>query len=157
MRLNTSLEEIDRLWSVSIDGNLLATSVVHLRHLVNMRNNIAQELHQTANTHILACTNAEYREDAASNQSLADTLAKLVLCKCLSLKELLHQSLVILSSSLNESLVKLHSLIHLLSRNILNGRSTTIWSPRILLHQQDIDERIEVWSFIERILYRCNL
>ena len=140
MRLYASLEEINRLRTVGIDSNLLTTSVVYLWHLVNVRNHVAQELHQATYTHILACTNAEYREDATSNQTLADTLTQLVLCKSLCLKELLHQALVILGSGLYESLVKFHRLVHLLCWDFLDGRSTTVRSPRVFLHEEHVDE-----------------
>ena len=140
MRLYAGLEEINRLRTVGIDSNLLATSVVYLWHLIYVRHYVAQELHQTANAHVLACTNAEYWVNAASNKSLADALTQFVLSKSFCLKELLHQSLVILGSSLYESLVKLHSLIHLLSWDFLDGRSTTVRTPRILLHEKHIDE-----------------
>ena len=129
MWLNACLEEINRLRSVSINRHFLTTCVVNLRHLVNERNDVAKELHQTADTHTLHRTYAEYREDRTGNKSLTYTLTHLVLCQSLCLEELIHKSLVILSSSLHESLVHLHRLIHLLCRNLLYSRSTAFRSP----------------------------
>ena len=63
MWLYACLEEINRLWSIYIDRHFLTTCIVNLRHLVNERNNVAKELHQTTDTHTLNCTNAEYWED----------------------------------------------------------------------------------------------
>ena len=129
MWLHTSLEEIQRLRTVRIRSNLFATSVVQLRHLANERNYITQEFHQAAYTHILACANAEYWEYRACNQTLADTLAKFIFGKSFLFEEFLHQSLIVLGSSLNESLVELHGFVHFFCRDILNGRSATLRLP----------------------------
>ena len=129
MWLNTCLEEIEGCRTVSNNRNLLATCIVNLRHLIDERNDIAKELHQAAHTHVFSCTDTEHREDGACDEALAYTLAHLVLCELLCLEEFLHQCIVVLSGSLYESLVHLCCLFHLLSRDILNDRSTTFWLP----------------------------
>ena len=123
------LEEIYRLRTIGVDSNLLTASVVHLRHLIYVRYYVAQELHQTAYAHVLTCADAEEWEYAASHQTLADALTELILCQGLCLEELLHQSLVILCSSLYESLVQLHRLVHLLSRDVLDDWRTALGLP----------------------------
>ena len=135
MWLHTCLEEVNAFRTSSIRSNLLTTGIVQLWHLADERHHIAQEFHQAAHTHIFSCTNAEHGEDAAGYQSLTDALAQLVFGKTLALEKFLHQALIILGSSLNESLVQLHGLVHLLFRNLLNDRSTTFWLPGIFLHQ----------------------
>ena len=135
MWLQASLEEVNTLWTVGIRCNLFTTGIVQLRHLAYERNHIAQELHEAVNAHRLTGANAEYREDAAGNQTLADTLAEFILCQALALEEFLHQALVVLGSSLNECSMKFHCLIHFLFRNILDDRCTAFWFPGIFFHQ----------------------
>ena len=129
MWLHTSLEEVERLWAVGVRSNLLTTCVMQLWHLADERYYVAKELHKSPDTHVLARTNAEYREDGAGYESLAYSLTELVLRKRLLLEELLHQSFVVLGSSLNKSPVQFHGLVHLLGRNILDDRSTTLGFP----------------------------
>ena len=102
---------------------------MNLWHLVNERNDIAKELHKSADTHALACTYAEYWEYRTCNKTLADTLTQFVFCQSLCLEVFLHQTLVILSGSLNKSSVKLHCLVLLLSRDFLDSRRTAFRSP----------------------------
>ena len=135
MWFQACLEEVNTLRTIGIRSNFLTTGIMHLRHLAYERNNVAQELHQAVNAHRLACANAEYREDAASYQSLADTLTKFILCQAFTLEEFLHQALVVFGSSLNECSMKFHCLVHFLLRNILDDRSTAFWFPGIFFHQ----------------------
>ena len=135
MRLHTSLEEVNTLRTITVWRNLLTTCIMQLWHLAYERNYIAQELHQAVNTHRLTCTDAEHREDATGNQSLADTLAKFIFSQALAFEEFLHQSLIVLGSSLNESCMKFHGFFHFLFRNIFYNRSTALWLPRIFFHQ----------------------
>ena len=135
MRFHTSLEEIQTLWSSGVRSNFLTTGIMHLRHFAYKRNNVAQELHQAVNAHRLTCTNAEHREDATGNQSLADALAKFIFCQTLALEELLHQSLIVLGCSLYKSRMKFHGFLHFFFWNIFNNRSTALRLPRIFFHQ----------------------
>ena len=157
MWFHTRLEEVERLWTITVWRNLLTTSIMNLRHLVNERNNITQELHQTTNTHALTCTYAENREDRTGNKTLTNTCTQLIFCQCFLFKELLHQALIILGSSLNECFMKFHSLIHLVSRNVLNNRFATFWLPTVFLHQQNINQTVETRTCFDRILYRNTL
>ena len=69
------------------------------------------------------------------------------------LEELLHQSFVVLGSSLYESLVHHLRLFLLFCRNILDGRRATVGSPCKFLHQYYIDERVKVGTCLYRVLY----
>ena len=129
MRLYACLEEIERCRTCGIGSDLLATGVAYLRHLAHERNNIAQELHQTAHTHILACADAEHGEDRTGYQTLADTFAHLVLSEALALEEFLHQCIIVGCSSLYEGSVQLLCFLHLVGRNLLNDRSTAFGLP----------------------------
>ena len=135
MWLQTSLEEVNTLRTIGIWSNFLTTGIMQLRHLAYERNNVTQELHQAVNAHRLTSANAEYREDAAGYQTLADTLAEFILCQAFTLEEFLHQALVVFGSSLNECCMKFHCLVHFLLRNILDDRSTAFWFPGIFFHQ----------------------
>ena len=152
MGLHTCLEEIERCGGVCLGSYLLTTGVVYLRHLADERNDITQELHQSAYTHITTGAYAEYGEDATCHKPLADTLTHLVLCQTLTLEEFLHQRLIILCSGLYERLVQFHRLVHLVGRDILNRRSTTLGLPRVFLHQQHVDHGIETGACLDRIL-----
>ena len=48
--------------------------------------------------------------------------------------------------------MQFQSLIHLLFRNILNNRSTTLWLPRIFFHQKYVNESIKARTCLNRIL-----
>ena len=135
MRFHTSLEEVNTLRTIAVWRNFLTTCIMQFRHLAYERNHIAQELHQAVNAHRLTCTNAEYREDATGNQSLANALAKFIFCQTLALEELLHQSLIVLGCSLNKSRMKFHGFLHFFFWNIFNNRSTALRLPGIFFHQ----------------------
>ena len=153
MGFHTSLEEIQTLWSSGVGLDLFTTGIVHLRHLAYEGNYIAQEFHQSANAHVLACAYAEYREDRAGYQTLADTFTQLVLGEGFLFEELLHQRLVVLGSSLDQSLVQLQSLVHLLGRNVLDDGRATLGLPAVLLHQEHGDKRIETRTGRQGVLY----
>ena len=129
MWLHSRLEEIERCRTVRVGSHLFTTCIVHLRHLANEWHYIAQELHQTANAHVLTCTNAEHGEYRACHESLADTLTQFVLCQSLFLEEFLHQAFVVLGGSLHKSLVQLHSLVHFLGWDILDDWCSTLGLP----------------------------
>ena len=101
MRFHARLEEINTFRTIRVRNNLLTASVMQFRHIINKRNNITQEFHQAVNAHRLTCTNTENREDATSNQTLADTFTHLIFSQALAFKEFLHQALVIFCSSFN--------------------------------------------------------
>ena len=157
MRFNGSLEEINRFCAVWVGRNFLAACVVHLRHLVDERHNVAQEFHQTAHTHIFSGTNAEHREDTACHKTLANALAHFVFGKCFGLEELLHQCFIVLSSSLDQRFVQLHRLVHFLGRYLFDDGSTAFGFPTVLLHQQDINDAVEACARCGWILYLYTL
>ena len=95
---------------------------------------------------------AEHGEDAARDESLADALTHLVFGQRLSVEELLHELVVVLGSSLDESFVQFHGLIHFLSRNVLTLGLTAIGTPREFLHDEYVDQAVEVGTCLQRIL-----
>ena len=153
MRLYGCLEEVKRSRSVGIRVYYLTAGVMHRRHLVHERNDVAQELHQTAHTHILACAYAEHGEHAAWSQSFANTLAHLVFRQGVLLEELLHQGFVVFGSSFHQCFMQLGGFLHLLCGNIFDSGCTAFGSPRIFFHQKYINQRIEVRSGSQRVLH----
>ena len=135
VRLHTGLEEVNGFGTGRIGSDFFASGVVDLRHFINEGHNIAKEFHQATYTHVFASTNTEYREYAACDKSLTNTFAHLVLGEALFLKELLHQGVVVGGSSFYKSGMKLLSLIHLFSRNILDNGCASFWFPTVFLHQ----------------------
>ena len=129
MRFYRRLKEIQRSRSLGVGFYNLTAGVMHRRHFVYKRYYIAQELHQAAYTHILACTYAENGEHAARCQSLTDALAHFILCQRVGFKEFLHQSFIMFSGSFHQGFVPFRSLFHFFSRDFLNGRSTAFGSP----------------------------
>ena len=105
MRFHTGLEEIERCGSCRVCCHFFASGVVYLWHVADEWHHVAQEFHQTAHTHALSGTYAEYWEDGACNEPLADAFAHLVFGESLFFEEFLHQCLVILGCRLHESLV----------------------------------------------------
>ena len=152
MRFHAALEEVEALGTIAVGCHLFATCVAHLRHLADKRHHIAKEFHQSLYTHILMSVDAEHGEDAACDESLTDPLSHLVLGQRLSVEELLHKLVVILGSSLDKSFVQFHGLIHFLSRNLLTLGLTAIGSPREFLHDEYIDQAVEVWTRLQWIL-----
>ena len=129
VRLHSCLEEEQAGGAFLAGYNLLAAGIEHARHLIHKGYYVAQELHQAAHTHILAGAHTEDGEHATCCQALADTLAHLVLGKCIALEELLHQSLIVLGSSLHQCLVHLVGLFHLVGRHIFDSGLTAIGTP----------------------------
>ncbi len=152
MRLYAALEEVEALRAIAVGRHLFAARVAHLRHLADKRHNITQELHQSLYAHILMCIDTEHGEDAARDKSLTNTLTHLVLGKRLRIEKLLHELVVVLGRGLDESFVQFHGLIHFLSRNLLTLGLTAIGSPREFLHDEYIDQAVEVWTRLQWIL-----
>ena len=113
MGFYSCLEEIERCGAIGIGLHLFTLGIHYGGHLIHEGNHVAEELHQTTNTHVLTCTYTEYGEYATAYHTLADTFAHLILGERLGLEELLHQSLIVLGSSLHECLVPLLGLLHL--------------------------------------------
>ena len=157
MRLNTCLEEEEGSWGLRICLHFYTLRILHSWHFIYSRNHVAQELHQAMHTHILACTNAANREHATSSQTLANTQNGLFLAQFHSVEELLHQSIVVLSSSLYQCIVQVFCLAHLTGRNVLYRRSATLVCPRVFLHLYQVDHRIVASTCIQRILHRHYL
>lgn len=157
VRLYACLEEIDGKRAIGIGLHLYATSVVDSRHLVHERNNIAQEFHQTANTHVTRCTNTEYGEDATRHHTLADTFTHFIFGEVLGLKEFLHQALIVFGSSLDECTMQFVSFVKFLCGDILDDRFATLGSPREFLHQDNVDECVEAFTSSDRVLHRHDL
>ena len=153
MGLYSCLKEIDAGGAVLAGNNFLATRIMHLGHFVHEGNHVAKELHQSAYAHVLACTYAEYGEDAAGHHTFANTFAHLVLGQLLGLKEFLHQLLIVLGSGFNEGLVHLLCLIQFLGRDILNSGLAAFGTPNEFLHQDNVNEGIEVGTCLHGVLY----
>ena len=153
MWLDTRLEEEETGWTSWIGLHFLTTAIVLGWHLVNERNNIAQELHQAAHAIVAGGTNAEHWENRTGNHTLADAFAHLVLGEFLGLEELLHQGIIVLGSSLDEGLVHLGSLVNLAGWDILNDGSRIIVLVGKLLHQDHVDDLMEILTGLYRILY----
>ena len=127
------------------------------RHFVYERYDVAQEFHQATYAHVLACTYAEYGEHAAGGKTFADTFAHFVLGEGIGFEEFFHQSFIVFCGSFHESLVPSCGLFHLFFGDRLNGGRTAFGSPRVFLHQQHVDEGVEVRTGVEGVLYGYNL
>ncbi len=72
-------------------------------------------------------------------------------------QELIQQRLVSLSSSLAQLRTHLFYAICILSRNVLEFRSTTLGFPYQHLTLQHVDNGIEARTSVHRELYQCTL
>ena len=129
MWLDSSLEEEEACGTSCVEGNLLTLAVGNLRHFVDERNDVAEELHETANAHILYCVNAEDGEHATAGETFANAFAHLVFGEVFAFEELLHEGFVVFGSSFDECLVHFHCLVHLVGRNVFNLWLATIGAP----------------------------
>ncbi len=111
MGLHTSLEEVERCGSRSISRHILTGSILDDGHLADEGHDVAEELHQAADTHVTACADAEHGEDAACHESLADTLTHFILRKVFGLEELLHECVVTGGGGLNKCSLHLLGLV----------------------------------------------
>ncbi len=156
VRFDAGLEEIEAGCGRWIQLDLLAARVVGRWHFIDKRDNIAQELHQSVNAHILAGAHAEHRENVARHQALADALAQLIFGQRVALEILLHQCLVILGSRINQ--IAVHGL-----GAVFFGRwdfldcQFSVGAVGELLHQDDVDELMEILARLDRILHRNDL
>ena len=102
---------------------------MYLRHLIHKRNHIAEELHETANAHVLGGTHAEHREHAAGGETATDAQTQFVFGQCLCLEELFHQAFVVFGSSLHQCAVHFHGLFHLFGWDVFDDGLTTFGLP----------------------------
>ncbi len=72
-------------------------------------------------------------------------------------KELIHQGLVILGSSLDKSLMKFTGMLHLIGRDLLYSGDTAVRTPGVFFHKQNVDHSIEAGSALNRILHSHDL
>ena len=152
MRLHGCLEEEEACGTCCIGCDFFAACVEDFGHLVDEGNDVAQELHETAYAHVFHCVNAENGEHAAADESFANAFTHLVFGETFAFEELFHERFVVLSSSLYECFVHLHCLIHLVCGNILDGWCAAVWSPGVFLHEEYVDEGVEVGASLQRIL-----
>ena len=157
MWLHRCLENVKACSGLGIGVNHSTVCSCWRRHIAHKRNHIAKELHKTANTHVLACANAEHRQNILANQTLADTHTHLILTQRAVLKILVHQPLIMLSGSLHKCVVHLSGLILVLSRNLRNLRHTALWFPLIHLHEQHVNKGVELRTLVDRELDRHHL
>ena len=126
---------------------------MNLWHLADERHYVAEELHEASYAHVLTGAYAEHGEYGACNEALSDAFSQLVLGEGLFLEEFLHKTLVVFGGSLYERLVQFHCLVHFLGRYIFDDRSTAFRLPRVFLHEEHVDERVESCSSGDRVLY----
>ena len=155
--LDGGLEHIDAQRAVGVGLDLVAGSVDRSGHIVDERNDVAQEFHHAAHAHVLGGAHAEYRVDRAVDQALADAEAQLVLRQLLGLEEFLHQRLVIFGGSLDQGVVQLLGAVVLLGGDFLNLGSAAVGTPGEFLHDQYVDDRVEACAAGQRILDRGDL
>ena len=144
VRFYTGLEEIDGSRSVNCGGHFHTACVVHRGHFVHERNHVAEEFHQTTHTHVFAGAHAEHGEDAARNHTLADTFAHLVFGEVFGFEEFFHQAFVVLGGSFHQHTVHGFCFLQFFGRNVLNGGFAAVGAPSELLHQNDVDEAVEI-------------
>ncbi len=153
MRLHARLEEVKALRAIGIGGHFLAARVAISRHVADEWHHVAEELHQALHAHVLVCVDTENGEHVSIYQSLANAEAQLVLSKrVLVVEKFLHQRVIVFGGSLYQSVVQFLSLIHLFGGYGLTLWLATIRSPRQLLHYEHVDEAVEVWTGLKRIL-----
>ena len=157
MRLHRCLEHIKTKRSVAVGLHFFAGGIDRCRHILDKRHHVSKEFHHAPHTHVFHGAHAENRIDRPIHQSLTDTFAHFILGKMALIKELLHQGLIVLGRSLNQLLVQLTRMLHLILRNIRNNRYTTVGSPFIFLHQQHINHRVKAGTTCQRILNGDNL
>ena len=129
MWFNCCFKEIQRSRSVCIRSNRNTTCIMYSRHFINKWNDITQEFHQSANSHIFTCTHTENREHTTCSQSFTNTFTHFVFCKRFRFEEFLHQSFIMFGSSFYQSLMPSLSFFHFLSRNFFDSRCSTVRTP----------------------------
>ena len=153
VRLHAGLEEEQRCRTVAVGSDFVACGILHLRHIAHEGNHVAEEFHQAAHAHVLACANAENGENRARDESLADAFAHLVFREVFRLEELLHQSVVASGCGFHEGCLHFLGLVELVGGNVLDDGRTAFWLPRIFLHQQYVDDGVEAGTGRDRILH----
>ena len=152
VRFYGSLEHEDAQRAVGFWFYLLAVDCFGRRHIGYERTYIAQELHHTANAHILDSADDEYGIDAAVDETFADTFAHFVFAQGAFLEILVHEGFVILGCCLKQHSMEFFSLIHLVSGDVADGRFATIGTPFQFLHQKNVNHGIETGAGLQRVL-----
>ena len=152
VRFYARLEEVDAGGRFLVGADFLTAGVVHLRHFVDEGNDVAQEFHETSHAHVLACADAEDREDAAGDESLADALAHFVFRELFGLKELLHESFVVFCCRFHEGFVHGLRLFELVGGDFFHEGFAAFFLPREFLHENHVNEAVEARAGGEGVL-----
>ena len=122
-------------------------------HLINEGNDVAKELHETTDAHVLGGADAEDGIDASGHHALTDALAHFVFCELFCLEELLHESLIVFCGCFNQFFVKSLCALHLGIGNVAEFRFAAFFLEDKHLHENDVNQRVEAGTCGNGILH----
>ena len=101
------------------------------------------ELHKPLDSYVFLCRKAEYRVNLTLADTDSKTLADFILGKFTCLEVFLHQSVVILGCTVNQSLAKLICLVFQVGRNLEVLAGTVLVGEMVIFHCKHINEAVE--------------
>ena len=159
MGFNDILENKESGRPIAVGFDLFAIDSQEIGRLERTRSHIDNKLHQTFCTNVTFARCTEDGNYIAFGQAQFQTGTQFVRGEDAFLKIELHKSLVIFSGSLSQDAVQFRGPFHLFGRNLHLFTDAGIAFEFVHLHQQNVDESIEIRTRIHRILnnHRSNL
>ena len=149
---DTDLEDIacERLGGVALV--LVTVGGLHSATLVGSRAVLDDKVHEAVNALVGLGGHADHRECAAVSDTELQTTDHLVFGEGTLFEILVHQSLIVLSSCLNQSCVHFLSLVHLVGGNVFHHHLSTVGREFEHLHLQKVDHSVEAEARVDGIL-----
>ena len=144
MWLNSGLEEEHAEWAICIRLDFYAFGIHWCLNFVNEWHNVAKEFHHAANTHIFQCAYAEHWANATVDKPLADTFTHFVFAECALLEEFVHKGFVVFCCHFHQCLVHFCCAVLIFRSDVGDCWSTTFRTPSELLHDEHVNDRVEV-------------
>ena len=151
--LNLALEDEGHGGLRLVGGELLALGREELGGLERAGGHVDDELHQTLRADVVAARGAEDGHHLAAGQTNLQTRADVVLRERTLVEVELHERLVVLGGHLDELLVEHLSLFELLGRDFELLAVSVVVLEAVHLHQQHVDEGVELGTLVHGILY----
>ena len=150
MRFNRSLKDINAGRRTCIRAHFL-TIYGRIAEVSRTRRHTVEEVHQTTNTHIFCTRAAEYRIHRTICINGLQTLHNLFVGQAFA-QELIEQRLISFCSCLRELRTHFLYFVSVLSRDILEFRSTAFWFPNEHFALEHVDHCIETCAGVHREL-----
>ena len=155
--LDLALEDERHDGSRLVGSHLLALGGEELRGLERSGGHVDDELHQTLRADVVLAAGAEDGHHLAVGHADLQTRADVVLREGPLVEVELHEGLVVLGGHLDELLVELLGALQLLGGDFELLAVSVVVLEAVHLHQQHVDEGVELRTLVDGILHQHGL